>query len=44
MERKIKAEELKRKVQAIEIELQRLQTENQRIKELLNIEEDDESE
>ncbi|HPD81551.1 MAG TPA: hypothetical protein PK357_00435 [Candidatus Pacearchaeota archaeon] len=42
MKKEIKINELKEQVQEVEKELQRLQVENQRIKELLNIEENEE--
>jgi cell shape-determining protein MreC len=42
MKKEIKINELKKQVEEIELELQRLQVENQRIKELLNIEENEE--
>ena len=42
MKKEIKINELKEQVQEVERELQRLQVENQRIKELLNIEENEE--
>jgi len=44
MKKERKINELKEQVQEIERELQRLQVENQRIKELLNIEENEEDE
>jgi cell shape-determining protein MreC len=44
MKKERKINELKEQVREIERELQRLQVENQRIKELLNIEENEEDE